>query len=41
MELPLIKHALKGKSVNQEMYYEKSDQKSSEIDEVEDLLELL
>ena len=40
MELPLVRHQLKGKSVNTELYYEK-DEELKEVDEVEDLTELL
>ena len=40
MELPLVRHQLKGKSVNVELYYEKSEE-TEVTDEVEDLTALL
>lgn len=44
LEVPIIKAEIKGKSVQQEMYYEESkggDEEAKERDEVEDLYQLI
>lgn len=40
LEVTLVVHTIKGESVNQEMYYEKSEE-TKQSDEVEDLFALL